>query len=86
VTLDGFEAASRVVELPSLRPRLEHAQMVTGGDVERAAKLGGMLPTLAVYNVAVDTYRVVIASVQPAHAYVTNHFYVLQRTSHLAQN
>jgi hypothetical protein len=41
VVLDTFEAALKDVDITALRPRLEHAQILTQADLERVGKLGG---------------------------------------------
>jgi hypothetical protein len=41
VVLDTFEAALKDVNVTALRPRLEHAQILTKADMERVGKLGG---------------------------------------------
>lgn len=41
VVLDTFEAALKDVDVTALRPRLEHAQILTQSDLERVGKLGG---------------------------------------------
>ncbi|KAG1896052.1 amidohydrolase family-domain-containing protein [Suillus fuscotomentosus] len=40
VVLDTFEAALKDVDVTALRPRLEHAQILTQSDLERVGKLG----------------------------------------------
>ncbi|KAG2110990.1 amidohydrolase 3, partial [Suillus discolor] len=40
VVLDTFEAALKDVDITALRPRLEHAQILTQTDLERVGKLG----------------------------------------------
>ncbi|KAG1840207.1 amidohydrolase family-domain-containing protein [Suillus tomentosus] len=40
VVLDTFEAALKDVDVTALRPRLEHAQILTQTDLERVGKLG----------------------------------------------
>ncbi|KAJ8593060.1 amidohydrolase 3 [Rhizopogon salebrosus TDB-379] len=40
VVLDTFEAALKDVNVTALRPRLEHAQILTKADMERVGKLG----------------------------------------------
>ncbi|KAG2088085.1 kinase-like domain-containing protein [Suillus discolor] len=40
VVLDTFEAALKDVDITALRPRLEHAQILTQTDLERVRKLG----------------------------------------------
>jgi hypothetical protein len=41
VVLDTFETALKDVNITELRPRLEHAQILTKTDMERVGKLGG---------------------------------------------
>lgn len=41
VVLDTFETALKDVNVTALRPRLEHAQILTKTDMERVGKLGG---------------------------------------------
>lgn len=41
VVLDAFEAALKGANVTALRPRLEHAQILTQTDMARIAKLGG---------------------------------------------
>jgi predicted amidohydrolase YtcJ len=41
VVLDAFKTASKDVNVTELRPRLEHAQMLTNTDLQRVGKLGG---------------------------------------------
>lgn len=42
LVLDAFEAALKDVDVSALRPRLEHAQIMTESDMTRLGKLGGM--------------------------------------------
>ncbi|KAJ4498383.1 amidohydrolase family-domain-containing protein [Lentinula lateritia] len=53
LVVDAFEASLNGVNVTALRPRLEHAQLMTKADMHRVGKLGG---------------KIVIASVQPTHA------------------
>lgn len=46
IVLDAFEAALKDVNVTALRPRLEHAQIMTRKDMERLGKLGGMASLL----------------------------------------
>jgi predicted amidohydrolase YtcJ len=39
--LDAFEASLKGANVTALRPRLEHAQMMTKEDMVRLGKLGG---------------------------------------------
>lgn len=41
LVLDAFEASLKGVNVTALRPRLEHAQMMTRNDMKRLGKLGG---------------------------------------------
>jgi hypothetical protein len=41
IVIDAFEAALAGVNVTALRPRLEHAQMMTDADMARLGKLGG---------------------------------------------
>ena len=41
IILDAFEKALEGVNVSALRPRLEHAQMMTSADMIRLGKLGG---------------------------------------------
>jgi predicted amidohydrolase YtcJ len=41
IVLDAFEAALQGFDVTALRPRLEHAQILTQSDMIRIAKLGG---------------------------------------------
>ncbi len=41
IVLDAFEKALSGVDVPTLRPRLEHAQLLTEADMKRVGKLGG---------------------------------------------
>jgi predicted amidohydrolase YtcJ len=41
LVLDAFEASLTGVNVTALRPRLEHAQMMTVNDRKRLGKLGG---------------------------------------------
>jgi hypothetical protein len=43
-TLDAFELALQGVNVTALRPRLEHAQLLTEADMKRVGKLGGEQP------------------------------------------
>ncbi|KAK0454841.1 amidohydrolase family-domain-containing protein [Armillaria borealis] len=40
IVLDAFEKALSGVDVPTLRPRLEHAQLLTEADMKRVGKLG----------------------------------------------
>jgi predicted amidohydrolase YtcJ len=44
--LDAFEAALNGVNVTALRPRLEHAQIMTEADMIRVGKLGGNVDSL----------------------------------------
>jgi predicted amidohydrolase YtcJ len=41
IVLDAFEKALENVNVTTLRPRLEHAQLMTKADMTRVGKLGG---------------------------------------------
>ena len=41
IVLDAFEASLKGANVTALRPRLEHAQMMTKADMVRLGKLGG---------------------------------------------
>jgi predicted amidohydrolase YtcJ len=47
--LDAFESALEGINVTALRPRLEHAQIITRADMARLAKLGGMYLILDAY-------------------------------------
>ncbi|KAJ3798626.1 amidohydrolase family-domain-containing protein [Lentinula aff. detonsa] len=53
LVVDAFQASLNGANVTALRPRLEHAQLMTKADMHRLGKLGG---------------KAVIASVQPTHA------------------
>ena len=42
LVIDAFESALEGINVTTLRPRLEHAQIITHSDMARLAKLGGM--------------------------------------------
>ena len=42
IVLDAFEAALKSSNVSALRPRLEHAQIMTTADMKRLGKIGGM--------------------------------------------
>lgn len=42
LVIDAFESALQGINVTALRPRLEHAQIITHADMRRLAKLGGM--------------------------------------------
>jgi predicted amidohydrolase YtcJ len=46
IVLDAFEAALEGVNVTALRPRLEHAQLLTQEDMVRVGRLGSMLSSL----------------------------------------
>jgi len=76
VVLDAFEAALQVsnTNVSALRPRLEHAQIMMKADMERLGRLGGDYPCFLSFGASpwltIYTIVIVIASVQPTHAYV----------------
>ena len=41
IVLDAFEAALKEANVSALRPRLEHAQLLSQADMARFGKLGG---------------------------------------------
>lgn len=41
VVIDAFESSLKGVNVTALRPRLEHAQIMTKADMQRLGKLGG---------------------------------------------
>ena len=43
IVLDAFEASLQGVNVTASRPRLEHAQFMTGSDMKRLGRLGGMI-------------------------------------------
>ena len=43
IVLDAFEAALKDVDVSALRPRLEHAQILSEKDMARLGDLGGMM-------------------------------------------
>ncbi len=43
IVLDSLEAALSGVNVSALRPRLEHAQIMTYVDIKRVGKIGGTL-------------------------------------------
>jgi predicted amidohydrolase YtcJ len=51
--LDAFEAALRGsnTNVSALRPRLEHAQIMTKADMERLGSLGGVYRSFAIREV-----------------------------------
>jgi len=42
LVIDAFESALQGINVTALRPRLEHAQIITQSDMRRLVKLGGM--------------------------------------------
>lgn len=46
LVLDAFEKALDGVDVVALRPRLEHAQLLSESDMKRFGKLGGELGSL----------------------------------------
>jgi len=42
IVLDAFESALSDANITTLRPRLEHAQIMTVPDMQRLGRLGGM--------------------------------------------
>jgi predicted amidohydrolase YtcJ len=54
--LDAFELALQGVNVTALRPRLEHAQLLTEADMKRVGKLGGRQPLCSVLQVSLLRY------------------------------
>ena len=50
IVLDTFETALKDVNVTALRPRLEHAQILTKTDMERVGKLGGEYSSILEFN------------------------------------
>lgn len=69
IVLDAFEASLSGANVTALRPRLEHAQMMTTADMIRLGKLGGGFGGWS-GQLFIDSVSSVIASVQPTHASV----------------
>lgn len=67
--MDVFEASLSGANVTALRPRLEHAQMMTTADMIRLGKLGGELSGGS-RQFFIDSVSSVIASIQPTHASV----------------
>jgi predicted amidohydrolase YtcJ len=69
LVLDAFEAALTGINVTALRPRLEHAQIMTESDMSRLGRLGGNEHYDPSCPKTILMHRViVIASVQPTHA------------------
>ena len=69
IVLDVFENALKATNVTALRPRLEHAQIMTRRDMARLGKLGGKSPGPSIFRSCIDQRgNSVIASVQPTHA------------------
>lgn len=70
VVIDAIESIVRGVPRNEVegRFRLEHAQIMTERDIERAARLGGGYSTAAWFRPCVELNPAVIASFQPTHA------------------
>jgi len=69
IVLDVFENALKTTNVTALRPRLEHAQIMTRRDMARLGKLGGKSPGPSIFRSCIDQRgNSVIASVQPTHA------------------
>ena len=69
IILDVFESSLKGVNVTALRPRLEHAQMMTVADMRRLGKLGGQSCfRFCLRHFLLTRSRTVIASVQPTHA------------------
>jgi hypothetical protein len=41
IVLDSFELASKTTNVPAMRPRIEHAQILRKSDMPRLGRLGG---------------------------------------------
>jgi hypothetical protein len=66
--LDALEAALEHADVPAIRPRVEHAQIMDPKDIPRLGKVGGMPNLSACGKTTADCGSAVIASVQPIHA------------------
>lgn len=66
--LDALEAALEHADVPAIRPRIEHAQLMDPKDIARLGKTGGV-PDCPVGAKMTADWRgnVAIASVQPVH-------------------
>lgn len=51
IVLDAFEASLQGVNVTATRPRLEHAQIMTQGDMKRLGRLGGKPPVARIGGV-----------------------------------
>ncbi|KAG6891752.1 hypothetical protein C0992_006173 [Termitomyces sp. T32_za158] len=69
LVLDAFEASLEGANVTALRPRLEHAQIMTIEDMKRLGRLGGRSRShqLATMDLTFSSCKV-IASIQPTHA------------------
>lgn len=67
--LDALEVALEHADVPAIRPRVEHAQIMDRKDITRLGKTGGMYTRLMAWGVetAADNGGAAIASVQPIH-------------------
>lgn len=65
--LDALEVALERADVPTIRPRIEHAQIMDRKDIARLGKTGGM-PDCSVREQRL-TAGAVIASVQPIHTW-----------------
>lgn len=71
IIIDAFEKALEGANVSALRPRLEHAQMMTSEDMVRLGKLGGESTSGTVrLFFSNQICPLVIASIQPTHVYV----------------
>ena len=69
--LDALEVALEHADVPAIRPRIEHAQIMDRNDIARLGKTGGkyIRPSRGV-KLTADSGNTVIASVQPIHVWV----------------
>jgi predicted amidohydrolase YtcJ len=67
LVLDAFEAALNDIDVAALRPRLEHAQLMTEEDMVRLGQLGGAISRCYHRFLTYSDNHAVIASVQPTH-------------------
>jgi predicted amidohydrolase YtcJ len=72
MVLNAFEVAAKKhkVNVASLRPRIEHVQIITKPDAKRLGKLGGEIFAHVIYfgYQLIRQLVAVIASIQPSHA------------------
>ena len=65
--LDALEVALEHADVPVIRPRIEHAQIMDPKDIARLGKTGGMPGRSVDAKTTADCGSVVITSVQPIH-------------------